>query len=93
MKPAWASFSFPPYRFYDYLTAPDCLRDSDGERDSGAQRAVSLVTERRTREGRWGRGATHAGRTYFDRESSSGPSRWNTLRAMRVLEWWNEPEV
>ena len=92
-KRAWASFSFPPYWYYDYLTALDCLRDSGGDRDHGAQAAIDLLGARRKRDGRWGRGAKHVGRTYFDLEAPGQPSRWNTLRAMRVLEWWDDPAI
>jgi hypothetical protein len=29
------------------------------------------------------------GKTYFEMERLGEPSRWNTLRALRVLKWWN----
>jgi len=90
LKRQWASFSFPPYWFYDYLTALDCLRDSAGRPDRAAQQAIDLVRARRRQDGTWRRGAKHAGKTHFEMESAGGPSRWNTLRAMRVLDWWAE---
>jgi hypothetical protein len=90
IKGGWTSFSFPPYWFYDCLTALDCLRASGYERDPGAQKAVDLVNARCVQNGRWQRGAKHAGRTYFEMEPAGEPSRWNTLRALRVLEWWDD---
>lgn len=92
LKRGWISFPFPPYWFYDYLTVLDCLRASQGDRDPGAGKAVDVVRARRRRDGRWGRGARHAGRIYFDMEAVGEPSRWNTLRAMRVLDWWDSPQ-
>jgi hypothetical protein len=90
VKPGWASFWFPPYWFYDCLAVLDCLRDSRGDRDPGAREALDVVRARRRRDGRWGRGGKHAGRTHFDMEAAGQPSRWNTLRALRVLDWWND---
>ncbi len=84
LKRKWGVFAFPPYWFYDCLTALDCLRDSQGDRDPGAQDAIDLVRARRRPDGRWGLGGKHPGRTYFEMETASEPSRWNTLRAMRV---------
>ena len=31
----------------------------------------------------------YRGKTYFDMERVGAPSRWNTLRALRVLQWWD----
>lgn len=89
LKRGWSAFAFPPYWFYDCLTALDSLRDSQGGRDPGAQDAIDLVRARRKGDGRWGRGGKHPGRTYFEMEIAGEPSRWNTLRALRVLEWWD----
>ena len=88
-KPGWSSFSFPPYWFYDCLTVLDYLHDRQADRDPGAFKAVDLVKARRRRDGRWRLGAKHAGRTFFDLEGAGEPSRWNTLRAMRVRDWWD----
>ncbi|MCL1588284.1 MAG: hypothetical protein M3092_07680, partial [Actinomycetia bacterium] len=40
--------------------------------------------------GRWGKGSQYSGRVYFVLEPGSVPGRWNTLRALRVLNWWDE---
>ncbi len=88
LKRGWTSFSFPPYWFYDVLTALDYFRASGAIASPGARNAVELVEARRGGDGRWRLGARHAGRTFFDMESAGQPSRWVTLRAMRVLDWW-----
>jgi hypothetical protein len=55
--------------------------------------AVDLVVSKRAVDGRWPLENTHPGRVHFDLEDGDGqPSRWNTLRAMRVLVWSGRAE-
>jgi hypothetical protein len=52
--------------------------------------AVAVVQSRRQHDGRWLLDRIHPGRVYFDLEGGAGtPNRSNTLRALRVLKWWN----
>jgi hypothetical protein len=52
--------------------------------------AVEVVRSKRQPDGRWLLDRIHPGRVHFDLEGSVGaPSRWNTLRALRVLDWWD----
>jgi hypothetical protein len=52
--------------------------------------AVEVVRSKRQPDGRWLLDHIHPGRVYFDLEGPAGtPSRWNTLRALRVLNWWD----
>ncbi|MBN1319221.1 MAG: hypothetical protein JXA87_00125 [Thermoleophilia bacterium] len=88
IKAGWASFSFPPYWFYDVLTVLDHLRSTGATPSPRMQKAVELVESRRGSDGTWKLGAKHQGRTFFDMEPAGRPSRWNTLRALRVLDWW-----
>ena len=88
IKTAWESFSFPPYWFYDVLTVLDHLRATGATPSPRMQRAVELVERRRGGDGRWKLGAAHRGKTFFDMERAGRPSLWNTLRALRVLDWW-----
>lgn len=87
LKPKWTSFSFPPYWFYDVLTALDYFQMFHKNRDKRIQAAIDLVMEKQSDEGTWLTGARHPGKTYFDMEQAGRPSRWITLRAMRVLKW------
>lgn len=50
--------------------------------------AVDVVRRARRRDGCWPTYAGYPGRTWF-RAEEPGASRWNTLRALRVLDWWN----
>jgi hypothetical protein len=83
------SFSFPSYWFYDVLTALDYFYAYGRNKDERLQPAIDLLRARQTADGRWLLGSRHPGRTYFDMEEVGKPSRWNTLRALRVLAWWD----
>jgi hypothetical protein len=52
--------------------------------------AIDLVRKKRAEHGRWPLENPHAGPVHFEMEGAAGePSRWNTLRALRVLRWAN----
>jgi RecA-family ATPase len=89
IKNDWSSFSFPPYWFYDVLTALEYFRSFKTNKDTRLQAGIDLVLKKQNKEGAWFSGKKHSGKTYFDIENSGQPSRWNTLRALRVLHWWN----
>ncbi len=87
---AWLQFSFPPRWHYDVLRALDYFRTAGGARDPRMDEAIALVRSKRQADGRWLLENTHPGATPFALEDGDGrPSRWNTLRAMRVLRWWD----
>jgi len=50
--------------------------------------AINLLTRKRDEAGRWPQHSVGSGRLFFEMESAGKPSRWNTLRALRVLNWW-----
>lgn len=86
---SWTLFSFPPRWYYDVLRGLDYLRDAGLEPDERAEEAIRLVESKRDREGRWPLQNPHRGREHFQMEEGAGkPSRWNTLRALRVLRWY-----
>lgn len=84
IRPEFTRFSFPYYWYYDVLRALDYWRGQPW--DGRLADAVDLV-RRRCVDGRWKLQNRHAGRTWFDMETVGAPSRWNTLRALRVLRW------
>jgi hypothetical protein len=87
-KPAWLQFAYPPYWFYDALTALDDLRAAGLAPDGRMGPAIDAVRRRCKADGRWPALKPHAGKTYVKMETPGEPSRWNTLRALRVLRWW-----
>lgn len=84
----YLNFSFPPYWFYDILRALDYFREAEVRFESRMQPAVDVLLERRQADGRWLAGVPWPGETYLELDAPQDePSRWNTLRALRVLRW------
>ena len=82
----WTLFSFPPRWWYDVLRGLDYLCLAGVEVDHRWDEALELVETRKTQNGRWKLQNRHPGKEHFRMEESGRPSRWNTLRAMRVLK-------
>jgi hypothetical protein len=90
VDPAYLEFAFPYYWRYDVLRALDYLRRSGAHPDPRMAEAVEVERSKRRPDGRWLLDRIHPGRVHFDVEGGVGtPSRWNTLRALRVLTWWD----
>jgi hypothetical protein len=85
IDPAWTRFSFPPHWHYDVLRALDHLNSVGVQHEVRLNDALDLLVSRRRPDGTWPLQSRHPGRTWFDLETVGGPSRWNTLRALRVL--------
>jgi hypothetical protein len=86
--PAWLQFSYPVRWKYDVLRGLDYFRSTGDAPDPRLAEAVELVRSKRRDDGTWLLENTHPGKVFFDLEDGDGkPSRWNTLRALRVLSW------
>jgi hypothetical protein len=86
--PGYLDFAFPFYWRYDVLRALDYFRRSGADPDPRMAAAVELVRSKRQPDGRWLLDRVHPGRVHFALEDGVGQaSRWNTLRALRVLAW------
>ncbi len=89
IDPQYLKFAFPYYWHYDVLRALDYFRGTGAPPDPRMAEAVDVVRSRRQPDGRWLLDRIHPGRVHFDLDAGVGlPSRWNTLRALRVLTWW-----
>jgi hypothetical protein len=84
---AFTRLSFPPHWHYDVLRGLDYFQSVDAPRDARFADAIELLLSKRRPDGRWF-ASTHPGREFFRMEPPREPSRWNTLRALRVLQWW-----
>jgi hypothetical protein len=82
-------FAFPPRWHYDVLRALDYFQAVNAPRDPRLAEAIDIVRKGRGEDGRWPLQQAFKGKTYFEMERLGGPSRWNTLRALRVLKWWD----
>jgi hypothetical protein len=86
----WCRFSFPTFWHYDVLRGLDYLRNAGVKPDSRVSDAIKIVMERRHQNGRWPLNLLHPEHIPLQMESDVGSaSRWNTLRALRVLRWNN----
>ena len=82
-------FSFPSYWHYDVLRGLDYLRAAEAIPDERTREAVELVQSKRDENACWRLDYQHPGRMHFPLDAEAGqPSRWNTLRALRVLRWY-----
>jgi hypothetical protein len=90
IDPSWTRFCFPTTWHYDVLRGLDYLRGAGVERDERVAEAIGLVLKRQHQNGRWPLHKPHPDPIHLDMEGGQGkPSRWNTLRALRVLSWWS----
>jgi hypothetical protein len=92
IKPVFLRFSFPPRWHYDILRALDYFQAVNAPGDERLTEAIEIVRSRQGEDGRWSLQNNHRGKTYFDLERLGAPSRWNTLRVLRVLQWWEQGE-
>jgi hypothetical protein len=87
----WLRFSFPTFWRYDVLRGLDYLRLAGAKPDSRISEAIATVIERRHQNGRWPLNLLHPEYVPLQMEAAvGGASRWNTLRALRVLRWYND---
>jgi len=86
---SWWRFAFPTWWHYDVLRALEHLRRAGAAPDRRAAEAIDRVAAKRDPDGRWPLETRYAGRMPVEMDDGVGrPSRWNTLRALRVLNWW-----
>lgn len=86
----WLQFSFPAFWHYDVLRGLDYLRNARIKPDRRLREAIKIVMERRHQNGRWALNLLHSEHIPLEMETHVGSaSHWNTLRALRVLRWYN----
>lgn len=86
----WLRFSYPMHWHYDVLRGLDYLRNAGIRPDSRVDEAVEVVIERRHQNGRWPLNLLHPEEIPLKMETEvARASRWNTLRALRVLRWYH----
>jgi hypothetical protein len=86
----WTRFAFPTWWHYDVLRGLEHLRRAGATPDERAAEAIALVEAKRGSDGRWRLENQYPGTMPVALDESEGrPSRWNTLRALRVLDWYS----
>ena len=91
VKPAFTRLSFPPRWHYDILRGLDHFAATGSPWDERYRDALETLLARRRSDGTWPVQHQHAGKVWFDIEQTGTPSRWNTLRALRVIRWAGAP--
>ncbi len=84
--------SYPSRWKYDILRALDYFQFAGINYDPRMQDALDILKKKRRKDNKWPVQAKHPGQTHFDMEKTGGPSRWNTLRALRILKHFGETE-
>jgi hypothetical protein len=83
-------FAFPTWWHYDLLRGLDYLRKAEVTPDERVAEAIDLVVSKRNNKGRWLLDHQYPGNMPIEMGDKEGqPSRWNTLRALRVLNWYS----
>lgn len=78
-----------PYRWkYDILRAMDYFQYSAHARDARMEEAISIIQSKKNRDGVWNATSSYPGRVHLTMEKAGRCSRWNTLRALRVLKYF-----
>lgn len=86
---SWTHFAFPTWWHYDVLRGLEYLRRAGVEPDERLGEAIDLVASKADEQGRWPLDTRYPGRMPVEMDAGEGrPSRWNTLRALRALNWY-----
>ena len=89
VNPSWLQFSFPNRWHYDVLRALEYFRSVGDGPDPRLDEAINLLRAKRQPDGTWLLENTYPGKVHFELEDGDNrSSRWNTLRALRVLNWY-----
>ena len=89
MDSSWLQFSFALRWHYDVLRALEYFRCVGIAPEPRLDEAIQILRSKRQSDGTWLLENTHKGRVHFELEDGDNkPSRWNTLRALRVLRWY-----
>lgn len=89
IDPTWTQFAFPTGYHYDVLRGLEYLRRAGIRPDARLAEAIDLVASKRDAHGRWPLENVQADELEAEPDVAEGqPSRWNTLRALRVLNWY-----
>ena len=85
--------SYPSRWRYDILRALDLFQHAKVKWDHRMEEAIKVLVAKQNKNSTWNVHAKHPGQVHFEMEKAGKPSRWNTLRALRVLRHYNIEEL
>lgn len=85
IRPDFLRLPYPPRWHYNILRALDHFRAADVPWDDRLSEALDVIASKRRADGRWPVNSPYPGDVHVEMEAAGGPSRWNTLIALRVL--------
>ena len=88
INPNFLKFHYPARWYYDILRAMDYFQYADVRYDKRMEDAILFIKQRQTKDGKWKLPAQYPGLLHFEMEKPGAASRWNTLRALRVLKFF-----
>ncbi len=91
IRPDFLRLFYPCRWRYDILKALDYFRLAGVEYDKRMNDAIDIIVKKRSEAGQW-KSSRHPGHIHFEMEKAGEPSRWNTLRALRVLKYFGKLE-
>ena len=90
IHPNFLKFYYPSRWYYDVLKAMDYFQASNSPYDARMQETLDYILKKRNKVGLWNLASAHPGLRHFDMEQAGKASRWNTLRALRVLNHYKK---
>ncbi len=88
VDPKMTKLSFPPRWHFDIMRGLDYFQEKNVKWDKRMADAMDLLINKRTPEGFWKLEIKYPAKTFFEMEKVGKESRWNTLRALRIVKWW-----
>jgi hypothetical protein len=92
INPNFLKLYYPCRWYYDFLKALDYFQMANAKYDKRMDDAIEMLIKKRTKDGVWKLASKHPGQTHFEMEQAGKPSRWNTLRALRVLKHFKKDD-
>jgi len=90
VHPNIVRLAFPPRWYFDIMRCLDHFQEKRIKHDNRINDAMALLRKKQTSEGFWKLEKRYPARSFFEMEKVGKESRWNTLRALRILKWWDD---
>ncbi len=88
--PIMIKLSFPPRWHFDIIRCLDYFQENNIDQDERMNDAMDLLINKQTKDGFWKLEHKFPAKIFFDMEKVGKESKWNTLRALRILKWWEK---